>query len=511
MTNRLELNWKVDGFVDEQRYYCSETPIDIENLPEPKAIFAGDARGYIDTDIVIGQSYYIRIGSVKNGTEKISNEVQVSTGDIYFNSVDLLLIADQENGTSLVHDYSSNNRSVTTIGIRQARPRFNESCCYFSQGDSFSATINTLGTSDFTIESWIAPNDDLSADWCRLFQIGVEGAGYISLFRNASTSPMTYTLHARDASNTSLSLLTTAPLNAKPYDYNHICVMRKAGIFYLFIDGVLAGSNANYVSLSINLNTLYVLRSSSGNYMSAILDSFAVSKVARYEVIGFTPQELSVSDTKFSDFDLLIIFNNLNIGQTSFLDSSSNARALSKLGSPLVLKEYISDGFFVQDKANSSCNISATVGSLGTSDFTIEMFCTLITLISNTDGRVFQIGDDSLAGNIRLYLETGTNRPILSLYTNSVVYPLAGLPIIDNNFHHICVMRKAGVFYLFINGVLISSTADYVSYSITHTGLYIMNRPSLSRKAPMLLDSFRLTKVARYDVAGFVPIQFKKS
>jgi len=508
MTNRIELKWNLDYPVDEQRYYCSETPIDIENLPVPKAIIAADAIGYIDTDIVIDQSYYIRIGSVKNGIEKISNEIHVITADIYFNSVDLLLIADQENGTSLLRDYSIKNRSVTTIGIRQARPKFNKSCCYFSQGDSFSATISTLGISDFTIESWFAPNDDLSEGWCRLFQIGVEGAGYISLFRNDSTSPMTYTLHARDASNTSLSLITTSPLHSKSYSYNHICVMRKNGIFYLFIDGVLAGSNANYVSLSINLNTLYLLRSATRHYMSAILDSFAVSKVARYEVTGFTPQELSVSDTKFSDFDLLIIFNNLNIGQTSFLDSSSNARALSKVGSPLVLKEYISDGFFVQDKATSSCNISATVDSLGTSDFTIEIFCTLITLISNTDGSIFQLGDDSVAGNIRLYLETSTNKPILSLYTNSVVYPIAGLPIIDNNFHHICVMRKNGIFYLFIDGVLAGSTADYASYLITHNILYIMNRPSLSKKAPMLLDSFRLTKVARYNVTGFAPSEF---
>ena len=37
MTNRLELNWELDGVVDEQRYYCSETPIDPLNLPVPKA------------------------------------------------------------------------------------------------------------------------------------------------------------------------------------------------------------------------------------------------------------------------------------------------------------------------------------------------------------------------------------------------------------------------------------------------------------------------------------------
>jgi len=80
MTNRLELHWKLDGFVDEQRYYCSETPIDINNLPDPKIVFAGDVYAYIDTAIDAEKTYYLRIGSLKNGIEKISDEVSVSTG-----------------------------------------------------------------------------------------------------------------------------------------------------------------------------------------------------------------------------------------------------------------------------------------------------------------------------------------------------------------------------------------------------------------------------------------------
>lgn len=77
MTSRLELNWKLDSFVDEQRYYCSETPIDVESLPSPKAILLADARTYTDTDIDAGKTYYVRIGSVKNGVEKFSNEIVI--------------------------------------------------------------------------------------------------------------------------------------------------------------------------------------------------------------------------------------------------------------------------------------------------------------------------------------------------------------------------------------------------------------------------------------------------
>lgn len=94
MTNRLELNWKLDGFADEQRYYCSETPIDVNNLPNPKAILAGDVRTYIDTEITTGKTYYLCVSSVKNGVEKLSNEILITPSqfdvilDLFINNED---------------------------------------------------------------------------------------------------------------------------------------------------------------------------------------------------------------------------------------------------------------------------------------------------------------------------------------------------------------------------------------------------------------------------------------
>ena len=73
----LELNWSLDGIVDEQRYYCSETPIDSENLPVPKAVLAGNIRAYTDFAITEGSEYYICVGSVRNGVEKLSDEINV--------------------------------------------------------------------------------------------------------------------------------------------------------------------------------------------------------------------------------------------------------------------------------------------------------------------------------------------------------------------------------------------------------------------------------------------------
>lgn len=82
MTDRLEINWKLDGFVDEQRYYCSETPIDVNNLPEPKATIFNNLKSYTDYDVILGKHYYIRLGALKNGVQKISEQVSVKVGII---------------------------------------------------------------------------------------------------------------------------------------------------------------------------------------------------------------------------------------------------------------------------------------------------------------------------------------------------------------------------------------------------------------------------------------------
>ena len=103
MTNRLELNWKLDGFIDEQRYYCSETPINIENLPAAKAVLAGDVRSHIDTAIEVDRNYYVCISSIKNGVEKVSASVMVNTKDYskYTAFFELNNFTDKKGGVNL--------------------------------------------------------------------------------------------------------------------------------------------------------------------------------------------------------------------------------------------------------------------------------------------------------------------------------------------------------------------------------------------------------------------------
>jgi hypothetical protein len=120
MTNRLELNWKLDGFVEEQRYYCSETSIDPLNLPTPKAIFAGDVMTYVDTAVEVGKTYHVRVGSVKNEVEKLSDEHIARAGVLWtplelptlINLVADNVIVDSSNRVSQLTDINGNNRNA---------------------------------------------------------------------------------------------------------------------------------------------------------------------------------------------------------------------------------------------------------------------------------------------------------------------------------------------------------------------------------------------------------------
>lgn len=163
MTNRLELNWKLDGFVDEQRYYCSETPIDPLNLPAPKDVLAGDVRTYTDVDIDVGKTYYICIGAVKNGVEKLSDEKLILAG-IAWEPNDLAT-KPKLHGTMSVLNVDSENRISRLIDQS-------------GNGNHFDQTVNNLKP--------ILINDEILFDGLDDYLIGVSST--LSMLNNASNA-----------------------------------------------------------------------------------------------------------------------------------------------------------------------------------------------------------------------------------------------------------------------------------------------------------------------------------
>ncbi|MHA3052609.1 fibronectin type III domain-containing protein [Acinetobacter sp. ANC 4640] len=74
----VNLTWDAAGQIDSYKVYRSTSPMNPSGLPAPLATGI-TAKSYSDTTAVTGTPYYYRVASVKNGVEKVSDEVIVFT------------------------------------------------------------------------------------------------------------------------------------------------------------------------------------------------------------------------------------------------------------------------------------------------------------------------------------------------------------------------------------------------------------------------------------------------
>lgn len=87
INNQIKLSWDHYEYPTTFNYYRSNATMNPASMPTATTtaiIGQFDIRTYTDSDptLVVGTTYYIRIGSVKNGVEKISNEVTVVVADV---------------------------------------------------------------------------------------------------------------------------------------------------------------------------------------------------------------------------------------------------------------------------------------------------------------------------------------------------------------------------------------------------------------------------------------------
>lgn len=287
MTNRLELNWKLDGFVDEQRYYCSETPIDPENPPAPKVILAGDIRTYTDTDIVSGKTYYVRVGSVKGSIEKVSQEVEIFAGsDPHWDNVVALLHFDGDFSDLKGGTWVASGASAT---IDTSIIKFGTGSLKAVGGSSLNATIPSLGTDDFTIEFNIYPLL-VNGSWQRYFAIGgfTKPGSFYMLNVGASNPPRVLI-----GMNSNFNLSSQGPeTTLNMLAWNHVAVTRENGTMRIFINGLLR-ENITWPTFDINetfaqINDEVV---DGSNAFNAHYDELRITKgVARYTE-NFTPPD----------------------------------------------------------------------------------------------------------------------------------------------------------------------------------------------------------------------------
>ena len=269
MTNRLELNWKLDGFVDDQRYYCSETPIDVNNLPVQKAIIAGDVRTYSDTAIEVGKTYYVAVSSVKGSIEKVSQVIEISTGgDEHWDKVVALLHFDGDLTDETGRVWHLGGSVLTEDG------RFDGGLRRY--GGSNSTYTDSLGLYDdtYTIEFWYR-QDANKGQYSAIFAVGVDNilfrvhpGGGIELLTNDNT-------------------YVGSGISPIIGGWYHICIQRNdEGVLGWYVDGIYRGGVVrNPYNGSVHIG--YSPKDPNDAWFT--LDELRITKgVARYTA-NFTP------------------------------------------------------------------------------------------------------------------------------------------------------------------------------------------------------------------------------
>lgn len=228
-TNRLELNWKVGGFVDEQRYYCSETQIDPLNLPVSKAVLAGDVREYTDIAVEKGKTYNILIGAVKNGVEKLSSAITIIANELYKNKFfNLNNISFFSTSTYLANADEVNGGLEFGTTVKNATPVLSLT--------NTPSTINFEATFDFTILSAVGEHASMIF-LCRSLYFGNSYAkSGTFIFITTTYVGIGYGSNAETGASTNTRMFyRNTTINTK-----HACKIKAVGAnISLYIDGVL--------------------------------------------------------------------------------------------------------------------------------------------------------------------------------------------------------------------------------------------------------------------------------
>lgn len=526
----IRLNWEdiLDEGSDSNIYdlYKAEYKYSLLTLPKP-FVTGLTISSYYDYDIESNKTYYYVIGIKKSdGSYVLSQmrEVHATDRDLYIDFVSAFVITDQKNNKGYNRNFIDIKGNRTVINnnknVMLFNSRFGHTHPYVlkfygsstannnSVNGRLNATIAALGTTDFTYEI-ICSIEENSYQYNRISQFGSSSNGF-NIIRYANEYPFKIAVQGF----TTTSTLTTLILSQNRYDkdeYLHICVMRKSGTFYLFVNGNFEGSSTTNINVT---NTGFYIFANQGNteYTNGLFDSCRLTKgINRYPLTGFTPPEepfkLTLEeDQYFGKNDILI-----QVHDGEIKDFSTNNRSIGQArlntSNLYLFNNYINNIPSIHFNGINGCRLYSTAETLYTNDFTIEFYMNPHPILSDKLARVMTYGPMSTNGMMVIYYPGATNTRAMqmAIYTNGeYIYPLKS-PIIPNDAEpfHFCIMRKNGIFYMFLDGQLVSSNSSYRNVSITEDLLSIgMNTANGEPYVGSLYD-IRITNKARYLETGF--------
>ena len=471
---------------------------------------------------------YISAPNKRTAVSQIFNPVNYETvaTDPYIKYTTLLLQGEGTNGAqnNTFLDSSTNAFSITRNGNATQgtfTPYGSNWSNYFNGSDAYwkqsSSTNYTFGTSDFTIELWININST-STQMRRIIGVGYGANGGShgctwDIRYQGTESPTGQIMFGRYDGGTETNFITSGA-TITVGTWTHIAISRTGGNLRIFVDGVAyysAANSTNYTAITYGSNTefwaglgYYGPAGGLGGprYFGGYMSNIRIINGTGIYSSTFTPSTTPL--TAVTNTQLIAAQSN------RFLDTSTNAQAITPSGSPSVQRfspfspttaystsviggSAYFDGTGDYLTAPSNVNLSST---LLASNFTIECWIYVISLpnaptiwtnsVSNSDG---------FSGS---YVQTngtiGTGKYGVNEFNTTNTIKL-------NTWTHFALVRNSGTLYVYLNGVQDATTGAASTYLNT-TATKPMQIGSSNQNTPAALhgyiSDFRVVSSALY-------------
>lgn len=289
----------------------------------------------------------------------------------------------------------------------------------------------------------------------------------------------------------------TVPVGA----WNHIAIVRNSGTTNIYLNGVSGTSFADTTNWAET--SFYTSRNSDGQELSSAFymsNLRVVSGTAVYTA-NFAPPVAPL--TAISGTTLLLCQSN------KFIDNSTNAVGLTKLGNPIVssanpFQATSGNSLYFDGTGDYLKTVSTPLASLQ-GDFTIE--CWLYWTTHGNYGGIVSCANSNIASaptsgwafvfystTDKLYFETGTG---FSLQTTNTIP--------SSQWNHVAVVRSGSTITHYLNGVANGSGTSSSAFNVLTTDNFVIGIDrGLSNTLTGYIADPRITKSARY-TANFTP------
>lgn len=394
--------------------------------------------------------------------------VQHDGGDDYRASVGLLITGQGANGSNPV-DSGPGAVALTLNGttITTAQFKYGTSSIGLNGSTNYIACNAGSYAGDFTLQYWARGNYYSNMAW--------------------STTDVSY-LYSGQLRLANTVVLLTAFGDPGSTTWNHICLMRKGTVVYLFINGALVGA-ATYTA-TVNLTGLQIGRyATNGNlYFNGQIQDFLVTGLARYPTTGFDiPTTLAptfasnLGDPLYTTYLKLLVAANGTNGSTSFADGSSFARTLTAVGGAQISTAWSFAGGSSLSLSGSTDAVTAASSAdfnLGNnSSFAIDFRYRPTSIAGSPWVFILEVDANNYCG---MYMSAGV------LFFSAVLAGVethhnTGTTLAANTVYHIEIDQGPGFFRIFIDGVAKLLGAAAPLFSTPLPGLY---GPALGSPGP---------------------------